>query len=189
MPLDPSTAKTDQSARATSLRTSAVLQNSIGMKFALIPAGEFMMGSPASDGAAGARRKASASGANHPIVLPRPPRSYPGRIQGRTGRKPKLVLGDWGWPSQVDGQSTDRHPVEYVSWLDSVEFCNKLSKREGLRPFYEVNGNVVRVPSWQGPAYRLPTEAEWEYACRENAAGLNGHAWYWDNSHTDSSGR
>jgi len=65
-------------------------------------------------------------------------------------------------PSNSKG---DNLPVEQVSWYDAIEYCNKRSQKEGLTPAYTRNGDNV-IWNRNANGYRLPTEAEWEYACR-----------------------
>ena len=120
------------------------ITNSIQMTLTLIPAGSFQMGSPASEA-----ERSSDEGPQHEITITRP---YYMAIYPVTQRQYELVMGqnpsylnDWkgGGPE---------FPVESISWDEAIALCRKLSEL----PAEKAAGRV----------YRLPTEAEWEYACR-----------------------
>jgi formylglycine-generating enzyme required for sulfatase activity len=143
--------------------------NSIGMKFVLIPAGEFLMGSTPEE-LTWAKRQGTdhnerdwyferlpAEGPRHPITITRP--LYLAVYEVTQGEYEQVMGANPSWFSekgknaaQVAGHNTGRNPVEYVSYNEASQFCLRLSALPRERAARR--------------AYRLPTEAEWEYAAR-----------------------
>jgi len=119
---------------------------------ALIPAGTFLMGNITDDTFGYSDEKLVDE-----VTITRP------FLMGRTPVTQKqfeAVMGNN--PSYFKGPDL---PVENVTWYDAVEFCNELSRLEGLDLCYSGSGANI-VCDFTANGYRLPTEAEWEYACR-----------------------
>ncbi len=135
--------------------------NGVGMKMIWLPAGSFRMG--------------DLTGKGQPDEKPVRTVQLSGYHLGAT----EVTQGQWralmgSNPSNFEG--SDRLPVETVSWEDAMEFCRKLTARER---------SAGRLPA--GYAYVLPTEAEWEHACRAGTEGdyagdLDAMGWYDENS-------
>jgi formylglycine-generating enzyme required for sulfatase activity len=149
-PFSAQQARAHQEAWAEHLGQPLEITNSIGMKLVLIPPGEFMMGSPESRGSPDERPQ-------HRVRITKP--FYLGvyevtqeEYERVMGTNPSYFSRGGDGNDRVSGQDTSRFPVESVSWDDAVEFCRKLSALPAERS--------------AGREYRLPTEAEWEYACR-----------------------
>ncbi len=135
-----------------STKASPTLTNAIGMKLVLIPAGEFLMGSPDSDKDALPDEKPQQC-----VRITKP--FYMGVYEVTQEEYEKVmgVKGSFFSPAgpgkdKVKGLDTRRFPAEQVRWHDAVEFCRRLS--------------ALAAEKKAGRVYRLPTEAEWEYACR-----------------------
>ena len=164
-----------------------LITNSIGMKLKLIPAGEFLMGSGLSAEAIAAKFDTKAlyyedEHPQHRVQITKP--FYLGQHEVTVGQFREFVRdsgyeteaetdgeGGYGFnesTGKLDGRDTkynwkstgfaqtNSHPVVNVTWNDAVAFCSWLSRKEGME-------------------YRLPTEAEWEYACRAGTRSLYHH--------------
>ncbi len=157
-------------ARASGARQTTIT-NAEGLTMALIPAGEFVMGD--NDGDEDEK----------PAHIVRLDAFYIDTHEVTQKAYASLMERN---PSKFKDPSK---PVEQVDWYHAVLYCNQRSRKENLRPCYDPK---TLVCDFTASGYRLPTEAEWEYACRagtqarysvgNDAARLKTCAWFKENS-------
>jgi formylglycine-generating enzyme required for sulfatase activity len=157
--------------KADKPKVPEIIKTKTGIEMVMIPAGQFEMGSSGGE--------ADESPAHRVWV----DAFLMDRYEVTQEQYSKLIMAD---PSHFKG---DSNPVEQVSWAHAALYCNARSREEGLEPCYdEASGEC----NFQANGYRLPTEAEWEYACRagtdteqffgRDARMLRDYAWYADSS-------
>jgi formylglycine-generating enzyme required for sulfatase activity len=152
LPLPPTAWGDETTASAGPKLTEGGVENSLGMQFANIPAGEFVMGSDPKEAG-----HEPLEGPRHPVRITTA--FLLGNLPVTWGQFRAVMTA--GVRVQNHFERFDELPAEGVSWEDAEEFCRRLSDREDERA--------------AGRRYRLPTEAEWEYACRAGSTTPFAH--------------
>jgi len=154
--------------RSASVLTDAapeLIENCIGMKFTLIPSGEFTMGIPDQGNDSDLPAECPA----HQVRITRP--FYFGIYEVTQAHYAAVMSENPSWHiHETDDRSM--FPVENVTWDEAAQFCKSLSERDEERS--------------SGRKYRLPTEAEWEYACRDGRS--EAYVWRGKRHEKDGSG-
>lgn len=163
--------------------------NSIGMTFNLIPAGTFTMGSPA------AEPGRNGDETQHQVTLIK---SFYMQTTEVTNEQWNTVIFDSGLGAKPSTSHTgDMYPVETVNWFEAAYFANRLSIIEGKGSCYTLTGCNATVPGADMECasvdindtctgYRLPTEAQWEYAARATTTTAYANPVYFDDTNTET---
>ncbi|MCA9050777.1 MAG: PD40 domain-containing protein, partial [Planctomycetaceae bacterium] len=173
-PFSPEAAARQQQQWADYLQVPLQFTNDVGIPFRLIPAGQFLMGATESEQTAAlnslteSRPHQINERLDEQLIRSATPQrevilAQPFYMSVYETTNEQFTSGGGVLHNQVKGGP--HHPVGYVSWLRAASFCDQLNAREGLPPRYEIFGRNVRI-LFQSHGYRLPTEAEWEFACR-----------------------
>lgn len=162
----------------------------IGLQLKLIKPGEFRQGSPAGETGRNPDEEQHATRISQAFYLGTYEVSQ-NEFRQVMKLEPSAFAGTGEQKAKVNGLATGLFPVERVSWFDAIQFCNELSRLDHFQPFYQMTDIVREGDSIQsakvairgGHGYRLPTEAEWEFACRAETftpyhygQATNGHS-------------
>lgn len=163
--------------------------NSIGIIFSLVPAGTFIMGSPADEPGR------SADESQHQVTLTKP---FYLQVTEVTNNQWNTLIFATGLGAKPSTSNTgDEYPVETVNWFEAAYLANRLSVVEGKSPSYVLNGCDSTAPgagmlctsvdiSTSCTGYRLPTEAQWEYAARAGTTTAYANPYSFDATNTET---
>jgi formylglycine-generating enzyme required for sulfatase activity/tRNA A-37 threonylcarbamoyl transferase component Bud32 len=186
IPFDRDQAAAHQQAWAGYLGVPVEFTNTLGMKLRLIPPGEFVMGGTPAEVAEALeigddpfyRETVQSERPQHQVQLSEPwflgvHEVTQEQYEAVSGENPSYFSPHGGGQYEVTDLDTRSLPVEQVSWNQAAQFCNALSREEGLTEKYAWKGEACTVRP--GAGYHLPTEAQWEFACR---AGTVTRYWF-----------